>query len=105
MFVVVAVYVLRELVSRPIVTAHLGHERNRILRSSYTRVAYRMATLSSQNSVAGCRAVDFVHRFDLPSYTQFAAVDPVCRRRHRRSAASPIYAFLSGSVDCHWVIP
>ena len=32
MFVVVAVYVLRELVSRPIVTAHLGHERNHILR-------------------------------------------------------------------------
>ena len=34
-----------------------------------------MATWSSQNSVAGCRAIDFVRRFDLPSYTQFAAVD------------------------------
>ena len=34
-----------------------------------------MTTWSSQNSVAGCRAVDFVQRFDLPSYTQFAAVD------------------------------
>ena len=36
---------------------------------------HQMVTWSSQNSVAGCRAVDFVRHFNLPSYTQFAAID------------------------------
>ena len=76
MSVVVAVYVLRELVSRPVVAAHLGHECNHILRLvSHEGSLHQMATWSSQNSIAGCRAVDFVQLFDLPSYTQFAAVD------------------------------
>ena len=50
MSVVVAVYILRELVSRPIVTAHLGHKRL----VSHKGGLHQMATWLLQNSVAGC---------------------------------------------------
>ena len=76
MSVIVAVCVFQELVSRPIVTARLGHKRNHILHLVlHEGGLHQMATWLLQNSIAGCRAVDFVCHFDLSSYTQFATVD------------------------------
>ena len=62
--------------SQLIVTACLGHERNHILHLVLHKGGlYQMATWSSQNSITGCRVIDFVNRFDLLLYIQFAVID------------------------------
>ena len=73
---VVTVYILQELVSRPIVTAHLGHECNHILHLVlYDGSLHQMVTWLLQNFITGCQAVGFVCHFVLSSYTQFSTVD------------------------------
>ena len=100
MSVVVAVYVLRELVSRPTVTAQARPRAQPYIAPRLTR---GRPTPNGNLVAAELHRWMSSRRFCSP--LRFVVVYPVRRRRRRRSAASPMYAFLSGSVDCHWIIP